>query len=45
MNPHLDAMAQERVKLLQFMAKVEQRQAQREAEAEERHPYPNDSGN
>ena len=33
---HLDAMAQERVKMLQFMAKVEQRLAQREAEAEER---------
>ena len=31
-----DTMAQERVKMLQFMAKVEQRLAQREAEAEER---------
>jgi hypothetical protein len=36
MKAHLDTMAQERVKMLQFMAKVEQRLAQREAEAEER---------
>ena len=36
MKAHLDTMAQERVEMLRSMAEVEQRLAQREAEAEER---------